>query len=59
MLYLRDFSPVFLTRVICGWRVNANEDSAFRNDLKQVIPKARLISSTLNGGGGILGPPLH
>jgi hypothetical protein len=58
MLYLRDFSPGYLTRVICGWRVNANDDPAFHNDLKQVIPKARLISSVLNGGGVILGPPL-
>jgi hypothetical protein len=58
-LYLRDFSPVHLARVIFGWRVSAKDHSALRDDLKHVNPNARLISAILDGGRVILSPPLR
>jgi hypothetical protein len=57
-LYLRQVDRLHVTGVICGWRVDKNDFSGLCEDLKQVNPKARLISAILEGGRVKLEPAL-
>jgi hypothetical protein len=49
-LYFRNVFRHHVTAVICGWRVPADDIEALGDELKQVNPDAKLISSTFAAG---------
>ena len=53
-LYLLDVPHTPLAGVICGWRVNEKDRALLSNALKQVSPKIRLLTASLEKGKVIL-----